>query len=78
MNSFIEKQLRYGGMGGVPPMVTSASNTQRKYSRGALVIYDESYSRPDKRILDYVNNINGQSESIFLTTNEDYYPRGNG
>ena len=46
-----------GGMGGMPPMVTLALDSEQSNSREALAANDESYSRPDKRMLNYVDNI---------------------
>lgn len=46
-----------GGMGGAPPMVTPASKPAPSNSREMLAANDESYSRPDKRVMNYVDNI---------------------
>lgn len=44
-----------GGMGGVPPMVAAAPARALGYSRGAAAANDDTYSRPDKQDVDYVD-----------------------
>lgn len=44
-----------GGMGGVPPMVTAAPAPAPGPSRGAAAANDDTYSRPDKQAVDYVD-----------------------
>jgi hypothetical protein len=47
-----------GGMGGVPPMVTTAPAPAPSSSRSAAAANDESYSRPEKPAfgaVDYVD-----------------------
>lgn len=44
-----------GGMGGVPPMVTAAPASAHGYSRGAAAANDDTYSRPGKQAVDYVD-----------------------
>ena len=44
-----------GGMGGMPPMVTAAPALALGYSRGMAAANDETYSRPGKQDVDYVD-----------------------
>lgn len=46
-----------GGMGGVPPMVTTAPAPAPVPSRGAAAANDDTYSRPDKQDGDYVDKL---------------------
>ena len=47
-----------GGMGGVPPMTNQQPTiTSNDKSRSRAAANDDTYSRPDKQDVDYVDNI---------------------
>lgn len=67
-----------GGMGGVPPMATSAPAPAPGYSRARTSANDETPSRPVKQIEDYVDKSKKDAPPLFLVRNEDYYPGSEG
>lgn len=61
-----------GGMGGMPPMLTTAVAKPRISARGTDLINNSSTSRTDKQVSGYSDNANLIND-LFLNTTEDYY-----